>query len=105
MAEIEVSFDTKKVEEFLKDLVKKTKNIDRSKELARTISPIIFRDVITHFDKQVDTKGKKWPALTGWYKPWKAKKYPGRPKLVLSSRMRQAFNAGNIRTRSEEHTS
>ena len=55
-----------------------------------------FKDIVDHFRKQ-EGPGGRWPALAEGYGKWKRKKYPGRPMLVLSGRLRQSFLPGNIR--------
>lgn len=55
-----------------------------------------FKDVIDHFQKQRGEDGA-WPPLAPKYRKWKSRKYPGRPKLVLSSRLRQNFLPANTR--------
>ena len=96
MAEIEVEFDNKEVEKFLKNLVKNTKEVDRSSVLEKNIAPVIFRDILEHFNAEMGPK-TKWPALTGWYAKWKKKKFGDRPMLVMSGDMRKAFLPANSR--------
>lgn len=59
-----------------------------------------FKDVVDHFRKEQGPDGQ-WPELGGWYKDRKHKKYPGRPMLVMSGRLRQGFLPTNIRENDE----
>lgn len=93
MAEFEVRMDAAKVLAMLSRVGDKK----RWRAILKSLVAVFgFKDVIDHFDKEQGPDGK-WPALSPSYKKWKARKYPGRPKLVLSSRLRQSFLPANTR--------
>lgn len=66
------------------------------KILKSLVSVFGFKDVIDHFDNE-QGEGREWPKLSPQYGEWKSKKYPGRQKLILHSRLRQSFLPANTR--------
>ena len=93
MAEFEVRMDAAKVLAMLSRIGDKN---SWRKILKSLVSVFGFKDVIDHFGKEQGEDGK-WPALSPAYRKWKSRKYPGRQKLVLSSRLRQSFLPANTR--------
>lgn len=51
-----------------------------------------LRATLEEFDAQGARGGTTWKPLSPRYKTWKEKKYPGKPILVLTERLRRSFS-------------
>lgn len=94
--------DTKKAEEWIKKLQKKVSQVkDGARTFADILSVSVFKDVISHFEKE-EGSGGKWKKWSDAYQSHMEKiGRSGNQILQFSGRMRQSFTPSNFRQVSE----
>ena len=92
----EIKNDT--ITRFLSKLKKKFKGASTSTpKYAKTIAPIVFKDIITHFSDQKGPKGK-WKKWSDVYSDHMSKIGKGGNKILQDTgRLRQSFVPKNVR--------
>lgn len=97
MADVAV-FDSKRAEKFFKDI---EKNVKRATSMHRTfvtaLAPIVFQDVINHFEKTMGSQGR-WDKWSDLYRKRQKKTGKGGNKILQDSgRLRNSFMPTNWR--------
>lgn len=97
---INLEFDAKKAEEFLKRLKRNKDSVDkRDDAYVSTISLFVFQDIINHFEKEQGPSGK-WKAWSKVYAEHMETIGKGGNKILQDSgRLRQSFTPGQWRKR------
>lgn len=95
----EVVFENKEITDFLKNLNKRLKNIkDGERKYAGLLSAIIYKDVMSHFDKEEGSNGK-WVHWSYPYTVRMEKSGKGGNKILQDSvRLKNSFLPTNNRT-------
>ena len=98
MAEISVFADMKLAEKFLERLKSKAKDIeDASQKTQRILSPIVFKNVIEHFQGEEGPSGP-WDEWSGVYAAHMERMGKGGNKILQDSgKLRQSFRPQNVR--------
>lgn len=98
----EFAFENKEAKTFLKQITKQVKGVsDRSKEYIGVLSPLVFADVIKHFQDQMGSKGK-WAPWSDFYKQhMKEIGKSGNKILQDTGRLRGSFKPTNYRVQSD----
>lgn len=98
----EVVFENKEIIDFLENLGKRLKNIkDGERRYAGLLSTIIYKDVMSHFDKQEGSDGK-WDHWSYYYTVKMEKSGKGGNKILQDTgRLRQSFLPTNNRSSNE----
>lgn len=97
--QVEVEFDSEAVISFVDKVSINLASIkDRDNAFARMVSPIIFRDVIKHFEQEAGPTGS-WVQWSKSYQKAIDKGYSRKPgkKLQDTGKLRNAFNMGSFR--------
>ncbi len=99
MGEAAVQFKDKKLRNFLRKMQKKVKDYeDGAKSVIAAWGPLVFADVIDHFEKQKGPKGK-WEQWSKSYQKRMAKMKKGGNKILIDSgRLRNSFQPSNARS-------
>lgn len=97
MADVAV-FDSKAAEKFFRDIAK---NVDRATNRHRAfvsaLAPVVFQDVISHFEKQMGSEGK-WKKWSDLYRERMARKGMSSNKILqYNGKLRQSFMPTNWR--------
>ena len=95
MAQVFAQFNDKKVKAFMTRL---GKNVKDQRKIAKVTSPIVFKDVIQHFEKEKGETGRWKPWSASYRKHMNAIGKGGNKKLQDSGRLRQSFLLRNFRT-------
>jgi phage gpG-like protein len=102
MAEATLEFDSAAVRAFFERIHKNVKDIEqRDKVFVTSLSAIVYRDVISHFEEQRGSKGKwkKWSAV---YEERMRRIGRSNNKILqFDGSLRQAFRPTNWRSRRE----
>jgi len=90
----EARLDDRRLKKFLKNIDKKIK---AKKAISKAASPIVFRDVVKHFEQERGEKDK-WPAWsTAYQKHMERIGKAGNKILQDTGRLRQSFLPSNAR--------
>lgn len=97
---IDLQFDSKQAEAFLKRLKRNQEAIEKKDQaFVDTISIFVFQDIINHFEKEQGPKGK-WKAWSKVYAEHMEALGKGGNKILQDSgRLRQSFTPGQWRAR------
>lgn len=97
-----IEFDSKEVDKFIDELDRGVRDVkDRQSKFMNALGPVVYRDVIEHFEREQGPQGK--------WKPW-SKNYreymqkigrDGNQILQSTGRLRQAFKPTNYRISGE----
>lgn len=96
---VEVEFDSEAVLNFVDKISLNLASLkDRDMKFARMVSPIIFRDIIKHFEQEAGPTGK-WVQWSASYQKAIDKGWARKPGKILqdTGRMRNAFQIGSFR--------
>lgn len=94
----QISFEDRKMQEFLKDLTKRHKSITKKdRSFLDIIGVKVFEDIIDHFEKQEGGQGR-WQAWSESYTKFMQRiGRSGNKILQFSGRLRQSFKPTNYR--------
>ena len=98
MPDAEAKFKDKRVRAFLKKVDNKASLVKKKKkQYALTLSPIVFRDIIDHFQKEMGPR-KRWEPWTTAYRNHLAKIGKSGNKILQDlGRLRNSFIPTNFR--------
>jgi len=98
VADSEIKFDNRKATKFFSKISKSLEDIDkRNSDYVRTIAAIVFKDVLSHFQKEQGPKSKweQWSEIYGDHMETIGK--GGNNILQDTGRLRQSFMPTNYR--------
>ena len=99
---MQVAFNSKEAQDFLRKLVKKKDQIkDRDDAYVGLLSAVVFRDIITHFEREEGSKGA-WKAWSKVHAQHMEKIGKGGNKILQDTgRLRQSFQPTSYRKTNE----
>lgn len=102
MAEVAIFPETDQAKRWLAKLEKKTREVkDGARKFAQLLSPVVYRDIIDHFEKERGPKGR-WKAWSKVYAEHMDRIGKGGNKILQDTgRLRQAFTPSTFRNVSE----
>lgn len=95
----EAVFDSKEVEEFVQQLVKRLKKVkDGEKQYVGLLSAIVYRDIMEHFKQEVGPTGPWAEWSPSYRKALDRMGRSGNKKLQFTGKLRQTFTPQSFRT-------
>lgn len=97
-----IEFDSKEVDKFLDELEKNVKDVsDKRSTFMNALGPIVYKDVIKHFEQETGPEGKWKPWSAAYRKQMERRGRAGNQLLQWNGHLRQVFKPTNYRTSGE----